>query len=121
MASLDPAETARRLISKFGFENTGGGNHDRYKLVIGNTFVASVDLARHKEPYRDKLIGYMAGQLKVPAAIFKGMIQCSVDNAAFLALKGVSPPAAVQSATTSQPPQRQIPAAQRQLPPSPQP
>jgi hypothetical protein len=91
LAELDPGETARKLTSKFGFDSAHGSNHDRYKLVIDNTYVASVDLARHKEPYRDELISRMAKQLGVGGRVFRDMIECTVDNAAFLAMKGVMP------------------------------
>jgi hypothetical protein len=127
LASLSPAETARQLSGKFGFENTGGGNHDRYKLVIGKTLVAYVDLDRHKEPYRDKVIGYMARQLGVRGPVFKAMIECTVDRAAFLAIKGVPPaPRAVQPGAHALPPApRQVPPTADQqattaLPPAPQ-
>jgi hypothetical protein len=89
LPSLDPADTARQLRRKFHFENMGGTNHDSWELVEDGRLIAYVDLARHKQPYRDKVIGYMAGQLQVQPRFFREMIQCTVTRKDFLASKGI--------------------------------
>jgi len=89
LPSLDPEDTARQLRRKFHFENVGETNHDTYELVEDGRLVAYVDLARHKQPYRDKVIGYMARQLQVQPRFFREMIQCTVTREKFLQGKGI--------------------------------
>ena len=74
----------RQLTGKFGFEQSEGANHEKFRLTYKGQYVAQTMMSRGIRDISDQILGQMARQIGVTSREFRAMLECTIDRQTYI-------------------------------------